>query len=166
MCAWLVAHYDVLKDFSAPVVTGLVGAVALFIQISFNRKQAVIAEDKLKFDLLTRRYEVYKALRDFLEALARWPKLAFESDDIKSFYVKMDEARFFFGEDVKGFLKEVTDGVERLVDKSVRRKYASDDSDEWRKLGDEMAADQAVLREKYGEATKRFEHALKFKQLT
>jgi hypothetical protein len=44
--------YDILKDFAGPVATICVAAVAGFITWSFNRRQLIIAKDKLKFDYL------------------------------------------------------------------------------------------------------------------
>jgi hypothetical protein len=156
---------EVMKAFAAPTVTALVGAAAIFIQISFNRRQAVIAEDRLKFDLFQRRYAVYKSVKEFLELLAReGESIAFNSEKIKSFYIELDEASFFFGKDIQDFLKEIHDAVEKLVDKLVRRRHASDE--ERVGFADPLASDQALLRSKHAEVAKRFEEALRFKQLT
>jgi hypothetical protein len=157
--------YALFKDFSTPSVTLLVGAVALFIQVSFNKRQLVIAEDKLKFDLFERRYAIYKDVREFLDLLAREPgKLAFNSDKIRSFYIALDEAAFFFKEDVRAFLREIHDGVEKVVDKVVHRHHAPEETRA--SFAEPLAQDEARLRNLYGEMIQRFGAALKFKQLT
>jgi hypothetical protein len=52
-------------------VGSIVGFVALFVQVYFNRKQKVAAQDKLKFDLFEKRYGIYLAASALIESSIR-----------------------------------------------------------------------------------------------
>jgi hypothetical protein len=66
--------YELIKDFTSPVVTLSAAIVAGLITITFARIQANIAEsqrdialDRLKFDLFQRRYDIYEAAKQLIE---------------------------------------------------------------------------------------------------
>src|SRR5882724_4916167 len=97
--------YYVLKDFAGPIATICVALVAGYITWSYNQNQARMALDKLKIDLLGRRYEIYQAAKDlctfvlFADALR-----AGDLGKFQAFEIQIDEARFFYSKDVQEHL--------------------------------------------------------------
>ncbi len=78
MTAWLTAHYDVIKDFAAPVVTLIAAVIAGLITLTFSRAQTRvsrsqrdIALDRLKFDLFEKRYAIYDAAKSLLTSFGQ-----------------------------------------------------------------------------------------------
>jgi hypothetical protein len=167
--------YEILKDFASPVVTLIAAIVAGCITFTFARIQARIAEsqrdialDRLKFDLLQRRYAVYEATKELLEYLPFIHDLEkSNASKIRLLYIKLDEARFYFPPDICSFLKEIHGRSEAFFEDLAKRDRLNiDDRERWSKLADILAGHQAAFRTIYASLPEKFESSLAFEQLT
>jgi hypothetical protein len=85
----------------------------------------------------------------------------------RSFYVKLDEARFYFPPDIRAQLETIHATCERFFAHLAKRNRLNiDNREEWSQLADALTADQVELREIYASLPKSFEPALAFRQLT
>jgi hypothetical protein len=166
--------YEVLKDFAGPAAAVVGAIVASVITFIFGRAQKRIAEsqrdialDKLKFDLLERRYAIYQATKQLLEHIALVRDLdSSEPGKVRSLYITLDEARFYFPPDVCGLLSQIHDASERFFIHLARREGISlDNADEWATVAEILATDQQEFRGFYAALPQKFESALSFKQL-
>jgi hypothetical protein len=169
------AVYEFFKDFAGPIATLVAASVATFITIAFARAQARIAQsqrdialDKLKFDLLQRRYEIYQAAKELLEYMPFVHDIEkSDSNKIRTLYVKMDEARFYFPPSICSLLDNIRRYCEEFfVHLAKRDRLNIDDREAWSAMAELLAADQATLRQIYAKLPETFETALKFEQLT
>jgi hypothetical protein len=169
------AVYELLKDFAGPIVTLIAAGVAAFITAAFARTQVRIAQsqrdialDRLKFDLLQRRYEIYQATKELLEYLPLIHDIQkSDTNKVRSLYVKMDEARFYFSPSICSLLENIRHHSEAFFEHLAERDQLNvDDREAWSAMADRLAADQAVLRKMYAKLPETFETALKFEQLT
>src|SRR6516164_426944 len=104
-----MALYDILKDFAGPVVTFIAAVVATSITYVINRNQFRIAQsqrdialDRLKFDLHTKRYEIYEAAKSLLEHIALVNDVKkCDPGKVRILYIKLDEARFYFPPEIQ-----------------------------------------------------------------
>jgi hypothetical protein len=168
------AMYEFAKDFASPIVTLIAAVIAGFITYTFARVQARIATsqrdialDKLKFDLFRNRYEVYEAVKKLLEYVPFIDDIAkTDTSKIRSLYVKMDEARFYFPSDICAVLNEIHKRCELFFEHLAERDRINiDDRDEWSRLADILGDDQAALQKIYGSLPQIFETTFAFKQL-
>ncbi len=89
-----------------------------------------------------------------------------DSTLIRQLYVKMDEARFFYGSDICAFLDRLHDASEAFLNILGEREVMNiDDSDKWVDTADRLALRQKHLREIYASLPSTFESALSFDQL-
>jgi hypothetical protein len=129
--------YQFAKDFASPIVTLMTAVIALVITYMFGRIQADIAAsqrdialDRLKFDLFRNRYEIYEAAKALLEYMPFiHDSVKQDVSKIRSLYVKMDEARFYFPPDICAVLKEIHDSCERLLHHFTERDTTVDIDD-------------------------------------
>jgi|ERR1041385_3135031 hypothetical protein len=165
MEGWFQAHYVLLKDFSGPVATAFVGLVALFITYSWNRRQAVIALDKLKFDLFERRYAVYVAAQKMLQPFLKHDTGILQLSEYREVMVKVYEARFFFGPNTQKYLEQMTSDWMMYQDYVVH--LARKDLDEEPRFNISMKSKELWwrLNAAFDELPKRFEKELGFRQL-
>ena len=167
--------YQIVKDFAGPVAVIIGSAVASRIAYVFGKAQKQIAAsqrdialDKLKFDLFKSRYEIYEAAKALIE------HVSFVSDiqkcdptKVRTLYIKLDEARFYFPRDICTFLDDLHAKCELFFSHlAMREQFNIDDSEQWSKTADLLAADQSALREIYASLPRTFEQSLAFKQLT
>src|SRR5947209_16987516 len=120
LSVFLSIHPTVLKDFSAPVATSFAASVAAYIalrlgsgQAAIAKSQAAIARDKLKFDLFEMRYDIYSKLKELIEytqTIHDFEKI--DTMRVRALYVKLDEARFFFDQNIVAFINQVHDVAE------------------------------------------------------
>jgi hypothetical protein len=169
--------YDILTDFASPVVTLIAAIVAGLITITFARTQTRIAEsqrdialDKLKFELFQKRYEIYEAAKQLLEYMPFITELAkSDTTKVRSLYVKMDEARFYFPPGICSLLNTIHDRCELFFEHlAIRDRIninADDYHEHWSRMADTLAADQSVLRSIYASLPSTFEKSLAFEQL-
>jgi len=167
--------YEFAKDFVSPIVTLIAALIAGLITLTFARVQARIATsqrdialDKLKFDLFRNRYEIYEATKKLLEYMQFIHDIEkSDASKIRSLYVKMDEARFYFPSDICAVLKEINKRCELFFEHLAERDRINiDDREEWSRLAEILANDQAALRKIYASLPQTFEATLAFKQLT
>jgi hypothetical protein len=167
--------YATLKDFAGPVVTLIAASVAgaitfMFarIQVRLAKSQRDIALDKLKFDLFQKRYEIYEATKALLEYVPFVTEIEkCDTNRIRSLYVKLDEARFYFPQDICAFLDDIHARCELFFSHlSMRDQVSIDDAEEWGKTGELLASDQSMLKAIYASLPTTFSKSLAFKQLT
>jgi hypothetical protein len=166
--------YAFFKDFAGVMATTLAATVAAAITYYFNRAQARIAStqadvaiERLKLDLFEKRYAIYSSAKQLVEYLVL--QNDFNKVDhmkVRSFYVTLDEGRFFLPDNVRKVLNELQgvseDFLKVLGDRS---NLDADDVETWRSAGEKAAAFHAKLREAYGKLPLAFEEALAFKQI-
>lgn len=109
-------------------------------QIEFSRAQRDIALDKLKFDLFELRYGIYLAAKDLIQYVSIHRELdKVDSNHVRSLYVKLDEARFFFDKETIKFMQEIVATAKRRFELKRQRDLADiDNEDVWSKLADEL----------------------------
>jgi hypothetical protein len=70
----------------------------------------------LKFDLFQRRYDIYEAAKQLIEHISFVTDVArSDPQKIRTFYVKLDEGRLYFPEDVRALLNEIHDQCEGFL---------------------------------------------------
>jgi hypothetical protein len=175
--------YDVLKDFASPAITGFAAIAALVVTVYFNKWQAAIASaqrdiaaaqrdialDKLKYDLFEKRYEIYAASKKLLAHAIRWRVTLDKIDpsEIRDLRVKIDEARFFFGPEIRAVLKQIDEDCEKIFFKSGQRENMDpSDGERWREISDELSSLSADLHTIYGTLPTIFEIDMRFSNLT
>jgi len=167
--------YQFAKDFASPIVTLIAATIAGIITFTFARVQARIAGsqrdialDKLKFDLFRNRYEIYEAAKALLEYVPFITDIdKSDASKIRSLYVKIDEARFYFPSDIRTVLDEIHDRCELFFTHLAERDtIIIDDREKWSCLAKILSEDQAALRTAYASLPRTFEKTLAFKQLT
>jgi len=167
--------YQILKDFASPVITLIAAIVAGWITFTFARIQARIAAsqrdialDRLKFDLLQRRYAIYEATKELLEYIPFIHDLEkSDASKIRSLYIKLDEARFYFPPDIRSFLNEIHARCEAFFDDLAKRDRLNiDDHEKWSEMAAILAAHQSTLRAIYASLPQKFESSLAFEELT
>jgi hypothetical protein len=175
MQEWLQSHYDVLKDFAGPgatmfaaLVAATITAMFAFAQFRIAKAQKNIALDKLKGVLFEHRYKIYgtaKVLIEYILAHRHRDVKTVEATTIRQMYVILDEARFYFDDDVKRLLDKLVKLSEQYFDTLTRRELKSDDVEKWVVDGDLLAKYLDDLRHIYMELPSKFERALRFKEL-
>ncbi|MGB7037404.1 MAG: hypothetical protein WBD71_17995 [Xanthobacteraceae bacterium] len=167
--------YMIAKDFAAPVATIIAAFAAVWVTRSLNLQQIEIAKaqrdislDRLKHDLFQKRYEVYVAAKSLIEYVKRESDFKkIDSSRIRELRVILDEARFFFGPEIRSHLSEIDQTCEALLNGLALKWQIQDDSSDpkWaiaiQQLGDasrKLAAMYSILSEK-------FEPSLRFDQL-
>jgi hypothetical protein len=129
--------------------------IAAGITVSFARTQANIAQsqrdialDKLKFDLFEKRYAIYAATKELLEHMALVRDLEkSESTKIRSLYITLDEARFYFPSDICRLLSDIHTACESFFTHLAQREQTPiDNTDEWRAIAEVLAADLSAFR--------------------
>lgn len=116
MLEWMVKNHEVVRDLATPIVTIIVGLVAVFVQIHFNRKQTVVAEDKLKFDLFEKRYGIYLAAGEMIQFVTSSKEVPGEENKFLELYAKLEQAQFFFDDRTRDFIGEILIASRRLLD--------------------------------------------------
>jgi hypothetical protein len=166
--------YDILKDFASPVLSFITAILAAIVAIRFGNLQAQIGEaqrdialDKLKFDLFTKRYDIYEATKRLIEHLVMVSDMKTQDPTlIRELYVKIDEARFLYGPDICAFLARLHDASEAFLTLLGERENMNiDDSVKWANTAERLALRQKHLREIYASLPTTFEAALSFDQL-
>ena len=174
LTVWVQNHYDVLKGFAGPVATTIAAITAIVVthrfnkrQIEISRAQRDIALDKLKFDLFELRYGIYLAAKELIEYTSSHHDFKkVDSSHVRSLYVKLDEARFFFDKETIKFMQEIIETAEKRFVLMGQREVANEDDDVvWSKLVDGLTGCDIALREMYREAPEVFEASLRFDQL-
>jgi hypothetical protein len=171
---WVRNHYGLLKDFAGPVATTIAAITAIVVTQRFNKRQLEVSKaqrdialDKLKFDLFELRYGIYLAAKELIEYVSTHHKLnEVDSNHVRSLYVKLDEARFFFDKETIGFMQEITQTAEKRFELMRQHDLADADNEEvWGKLVEGLTGCDIALREMYAEAPEVFETSLRFDQL-
>ena len=174
LTVWVRNHYDVLKDFAGPVATTIAAITAIVVTHRFNKRQIAISQaqrdialDKLKFDLFELRYGIYLAAKELIEYVSNHRDLkTVDSNHVRSLYVKLDEARFFFDKETIKFMQELAATAEKRFELMGQRDRADENDEEnWSKLVDGLTGCDISLREMYAEAPEVFEASLRFDQL-
>jgi hypothetical protein len=174
LTVWVRIHYDVLRDFAGPVATTIAAITAIVVTHRFNKRQIEvsgaqrdIALDKLKFDLFELRYGIYLAAKELIEYVSAHHELdKVDSNHVRSLYVKLDEARFFFDKETIKFMQEIVATAEKRFELMRQRDLADiDNEDIWSKLVDGLTGCDISMRKMYAQAPEVFEGSLRFDQL-
>jgi hypothetical protein len=163
--------YQLLKDFAGPAATLIASITAIVVTALFSKSQLRIADsqrnialDKLKHDLFQKRYEIYEAAKALLEYVPFITDVRrSDAARIRSWYVKIDEARFYFPTEICVVLSDIKDRCELFFLHLAMRGSNIDDDKEWSRLADILAADQSMLRAIYHSLPETFASALAFK---
>jgi hypothetical protein len=172
--------WDFAKDYGSPMATIIASGAALIVTFCFNRRQLDIAaaqkeiahsqrniaRDKLKYDLFTKRYEIYETARSVIEYVSHQP---FDGRQIEPKFIlmlgKLDECAFFFPQkEVELFLK-----IRHLAERhEIARIGASTDKDEKVRYENSAAAGEALkeLVKIYNRLLGLLKDELGFAQLT
>ena len=123
--------------------------------------------DRLKFDLLERRYAIYSTAKELIEYVAFVHDLEkSDTTKIRSFYITLDEARFYYSPEICGLLNDIQAACERLLQHVAKRgQISTNDAEAFGAMADTLAGDQAALRRFYASLPEKFEPALAFNQL-
>ncbi|MDQ6869823.1 MAG: hypothetical protein M3178_16245 [Pseudomonadota bacterium] len=186
MPEWL--SLENVKAFAGVFATLVASIVATVITAVFARKQVAIASgqlnianaqkdiaiaqsdialEKLKYDLFEKRYEIYKTTTNVLEHILS--NVDFEkqnSELIRSSFVKMDESRFFFDENMHAYLASIEGECQAFFDLLIKRDTFRNDDESWRRLATQVAEKMKKLKEIHRELPAKFANALAFKKLT
>jgi type II secretory pathway pseudopilin PulG len=162
--------YQILKDFAGPVATLIASVTAALItfyfasrQVQVARQQAAVARqqadtalDQLRYNLSKQRYAIFKDVQDFIRLLVNKPaKETFGPMEVSPHFIVMDEARFFFSDDICSWLDELRVDCRNFLG-------AHDDSNV---PPLETHAKMMALVNRATEMSKRFEKELEFRQL-
>ena len=167
--------YSFFKDFAGPLATLLAAITAVVVTVLFNlqqlriaRSQRDIAHDKLKFDLFNNRYAIYEAAKSLIEYVSFISDIEkTDANRIRTLYVTLDEARFYFPSDICKHLRELHDRCERFFEHLAERDRINlDDREKWSQMAEVLASDQSALRAIYASLPATFESSLAFKQIT
>lgn len=165
--------YMVLKDFAGPAATLMAAGAAVWVTYQFGLRQAKsaeaqveIANDRLKYDLWARRYEIYSSAKSLIELVVSAND--FDKIDhmkVRDLYVKIDESRFFFLPSLQQYLEALHKLTEDFLTLGAQRKTLLNDEAKWSLSADELARYSAQLREIYAELPRKFESALAFERV-
>lgn len=166
--------YGFFKDFAGAIATTFAAFVAAGITYFFNRAQTRLAEtqadvavEKLKLDLFEKRYALYNSAKQLVEYLAVLNE--FEKVDhakVRSFYVSLDEGRFFLPDSVRKVLDELHQTSEQFLTVLADRSNLNvDDEKTWHLTAEKAATLNKKLRDIYAKLPSTFEEALAFKQI-
>jgi hypothetical protein len=167
--------YELIKDFAGPVATLIAAVTAVYVTSRFSRSQLRIAEsqrdialDKLKYDLFEKRYEIYQACKDLLEHISLVTDVTkSDASRIRSLYIKIDEARFYFPKAITGYLIYIHRECEAFLQHLAERDQINvDDAEKWSRMAELLSQHQAELRQAYATLPEMFESSLAFRQLT
>jgi hypothetical protein len=179
MSDWL--SLENLKAFAGPFATLVASIVAAAITAVFARQQVAIASgqlniaksqseialEKLKYDLFEKRYEIYKTTKNVLEhILSNFDFEKQNSELIRSSFVKMDESRFFFDENMHAYLASIEGECQAFFDLLIKRDTFTNDGESWRRLNTQVAEKMKKLKEIHRELPAKFANSLAFKKLT
>lgn len=163
-----------LKSFAGPLATIIAATAAVIVTVIFNLRQTAIAKaqkdialDRLKYDLFQQRYEVYSAAKSLIEHVIH--QHDFEKTDgahIRELRVTLDEARFFFGPEVRAFISKIDWAAEDLLNGLALKWQLGDDDAGRAKVADQLGEASRKLSAMYAELPARFEKALRFDQIT
>jgi hypothetical protein len=163
--------YEILKDFAGPVATIIASVTAALItwyfasrqaqiatqQADISKQQADTALDQLRHNLFERRYQIYNTAKDLIKYLVNELSRGDEHPLMQAvqYYAKLEEARFFFPDDICEWLKL----LRRECDKYMHLRATGASEEIW-------WAQSYRLSELFGEMPSRFEKALQFPRLT
>jgi molybdopterin converting factor small subunit len=169
---------ETARSFAGPLATvfaSLVAAGFAFAQYrvakaqkDIAKSQSDIALEKLKSDLFGKRYEIYVTTKKLLERIIN--NACFEKQDsmfIRDSFIKMDEARFFFGVRIRWYLSQIEKTCNELFNLHAERNICNvDDRERWSGLADSLADKDALLQKFLRELPAKFEDELSFKKIT
>jgi hypothetical protein len=170
--------YHLLKDFAGPVATIIAAMVAVFVtwrlgsgqqsiaeqQAITARQQANTALDQLRYNLFQKRYSIYKCGIDLIRLLENGIQ---NPTDIVPFLETLDEARFFFADEVCQLLDALKKSSEQLA-MAYGELHRLKESEHSRRvsLAKAIAEQTTLLKNVRLRMPALFENALQFPQLT
>jgi hypothetical protein len=165
---------SLLKDFAGPIATILAATAAVTVTIIFNSRQTKIANtqkeialDSLKHNVFEQRYNIYSAAKSLIEEVLHSNDLQkTDSARIRELRVTLDEARFFFGAEIRAFLAEIDRTAENLLEGlALKWQFEGPDHPRWPEAMEKLGDASRKLSAMYAELPAKFERALRFDQL-
>lgn len=174
MADW--TSYGAAKDFAGPLATVIASTVAALFagaqicvaraQQDIAKSQAEIALDKLKFDLFEKRYEIYTTTKKLIEHISGSSLDNTNAKFIRECYVKMDESRFFFPQDIIEHLDQIAKTCTDMFELNARRNTIDvGDQENWSRIADQLANKILLLQTFYRELPEKFERDLSFQKI-
>jgi hypothetical protein len=163
------------KEFAGPLATIIAAIAAVIVTIFFNSRQVAIANsqreialDNLKHSVFEQRYKIYTSAKSLIEYVMHQHDLQrTDSAKIRELRVILDEARFWFGAEVRTFLAELDRTAEDLL-KGLALKWQVEGPDHprWSEAMEILGDASRRLSEMYAELPSKFETSLRLDQLT
>jgi hypothetical protein len=131
-------------------------------QVQIAKQQADTALGQLRYNLFEKRYAIYNCAMELIKLLENEAyKEEFNPTNIVPYLITLDEARFFFPDDICNFLRTLQERCQYLA-----AAYGDLTGAERAARGKEIADQTTQLRELRLQMPARFEKALQFPQLT
>ena len=116
--------YEILKDFAGPGATVAAAVTAAIITRLFGLRQSKIAQqqadtalDQLRYNLFEKRYAIYDSAKELIKLLiGEGMKQDFTAFKVIPHYVILEEARFFFSDDIYGWLRTLRDECQKFLE--------------------------------------------------
>jgi len=156
-----------------PLATIIAAVAAMWItwrigsrQVQIAKQQAETALGQLRYNLFEKQYAIYNCAMDLMKLLENEAyKDEFNPTDIVPYLVTLDEARFFFPDDICNFLRALQEQCQYLAAAHGDWKRIKNGA-ERASRGKEIADRTTELRELRLQMPARFEKVLQFPQLT
>src|SRR5277367_3393974 len=119
--------FQLTQIFASPIATLIAATVAAYFvraQWKTAAQQAEIAKDQLRWNLFSKRYEIYKAASDAITLTIEKMHDDHYPQELNILFVKFAEARFFFPNDISLFLDQLRKDI--LTFLSVNNAYRRD----------------------------------------
>lgn len=166
-----IATYQIIKDFAGPGATIIASITAAWITFYFASRQVQVAEqqaaiakqqadtalDQLRCNLFEKRYAIFEDMKELVRLLVNKPaNQNFDFMEVIPHYIVMDEARFFFSEDLCAWLDALKADCQSFIVAHADLRLPP---------GETHAKMMAIVN-RVSEMPKRFEKELEFPQLT
>lgn len=165
------------KDFLPPLATLVASCAAIFltwrfsgIQTRIDERQADIAHDRLRFDLLEKRHEIYREAQDLIrEIVTERKQVEISTEDMNNAIIRLrvlDEARFFFPTDMCDIFAEIGKDIQIVVDgtRAHQRLHENEDTQR-RAIADRINQAENRLRNRLQNMPEDFSAEMSFPQL-
>jgi hypothetical protein len=164
---------EILKAFAGPVATIIASITAAGLtwyftsrQVQIAKQQAETALGQLRYNLFEKQYTIYKSAIELIKLIENEAyKDEFNPNDIVTYLTTLDEARFFFRDDICNFLCLLQERCQYLAAAYEDLKHIKNGA-ERASRGKEIVDQTTQLRELRLQMPTRFEKALQFPQLT
>jgi hypothetical protein len=127
MCVY--STYQFFRDFAQPIATATAAITVAMITAYFARRQAKIADDKLRFDLYSRRFAMVDGIFDAYYAMFSWSGTP-EQEVVKIKFMKLyHESQYLFTKNsgIESLLDQLNKDFHKVIDFKETDLKAKDD---------------------------------------